>query len=122
MKISSGQNVRKGFFTFFCKFMNSLGSTGVFSKVWEAEKGDWGEEFGEDGKVGASVGCGVLRGKNVHKNDFEFPDVVGLKGLNCEEGVIDGAEAVRGDDDDGTLASFNEIEGGVVVRTLNSEF
>ena len=48
MKISSGQNLRKGFFKFFCKCINSLGFTGVFSEMWDAEKGDWGEEVGEN--------------------------------------------------------------------------
>jgi hypothetical protein len=51
-KLSSGQNLRKGFFVFFCDLLNSLGFTGVFAEVWEAKKWDGGEEFGEDRGVG----------------------------------------------------------------------
>jgi len=52
-KLSSGQDLRKSFFIFFCKFVNSLGFTGVFGKVWDAKKWDWGEKFGQNGGVGA---------------------------------------------------------------------
>jgi hypothetical protein len=47
-KVSSGQDLRKGFFEFFCKFVNSLRFTGVFAEIWDAKKRGWGEEFGED--------------------------------------------------------------------------
>ena len=50
-KVSSRQNLRKGFFKLFCKFFNLGGFTGVFPKVWDVEKWYWGEEFGEDGGV-----------------------------------------------------------------------
>ena len=52
-KVSSGQDLRKSFFQFFCEFVNLLGFTGVFAEVWDAKKGDWGQEFGENGGVGA---------------------------------------------------------------------
>ena len=56
-KVSSGQNLRKSFFTFICKFVNLVRFTGVFQEVWEAKKWDWGKEFGQD--PGVCVWCGA---------------------------------------------------------------
>jgi len=38
-KLSSGQNLRKGFFMFFCECSNSLRFTGVFAEVWDVKSG-----------------------------------------------------------------------------------
>jgi len=51
-KIASGHYLRKSFFKFFCKSVNLLGFTGVFAEVWDVEKWDGEEKFGEDGGVG----------------------------------------------------------------------
>ena len=65
------------------------GFTGVFAKVWDVEKWDWGEEFGEDGRIGTSVGCGVLRGKSIDENDFRCGKTAGLQGFDREDCVVD---------------------------------
>jgi hypothetical protein len=99
IKISSGQYPCKGFFDFFCEFVNLQGFCGVFADIWQVEKGDRGQKFGEDRGVEASVGCGVLGGKKVHKHDFR-PEIAVVQGVNREHGMIDGTESIWGNDND----------------------
>ena len=79
--------------------------------MWDMKEWNWEEKFGEDGGVGTSIGCGVLRGKNVHKNDVKTSEIAGLQCLDGEHCMIDGAQAI-GRNKDNLDAGYWMLEAG----------
>ena len=87
-----------------------VGDVGLAGVDFEEDLGVAGEDLG----VGALGDVGV--GREVVEDDAGAGEVAGADGFESEEGVVETAEAVRDDDDDGEIQTDGEVGEGFGFR------
>ena len=99
MKLKRIQDRRKCFFDFFSIFFEGGAAQGTSAEKGKFEDTGGGEEFGEDSWIVTSVRRRMSRVECAGQQDTNSLDCSSLQGAQGEDGVVDCAEAVGGDED-----------------------